>query len=40
MNKPTGPDYSYLAIKHYEGYVTVYGHLSEILVDEYQFVEK
>ena len=31
--------YSYLAIKHPNGYFTVYGHLSEILVKPYQFVE-
>jgi murein DD-endopeptidase MepM/ murein hydrolase activator NlpD len=31
--------YSYMAIKHPDGYFTVYGHLSEILVQPYQFVE-
>jgi murein DD-endopeptidase MepM/ murein hydrolase activator NlpD len=31
--------YSYLAIKHPDGYVTVYGHLSEILINENQYVE-
>lgn len=32
--------YSYLAIKHPNGYFTVYGHLSEVLVKPYQFVEQ
>lgn len=39
MNKPTSQDYSYLALKHADWYVTVYGHLSEILVEEFQYVE-
>lgn len=36
---PTEWWYSYLAIKHPDWFVTVYGHLSEILVHENQFVE-
>lgn len=32
--------YSYMAIKHPNGYFTVYGHLSQILVKPYQFVEE
>jgi murein DD-endopeptidase MepM/ murein hydrolase activator NlpD len=37
---PVSWGYSYLALKHPDGYVTVYGHLSEILVFPYQFVRK
>ncbi len=37
--EPTPSGYSYLAIKHRDGFVTVYGHLSEVLVTEWQFVE-
>ena len=37
---PESPDYSFLSIKHANGYVTVYGHLSEILVDEFDYVKK
>lgn len=40
LNAPTTEAYSYLAIKHYDWYITVYGHLSEILVDEYEYIEK
>ncbi|NVP17581.1 peptidoglycan DD-metalloendopeptidase family protein [Candidatus Gracilibacteria bacterium] len=40
LRKPTDPDYSYVAIKHYDGFLTVYGHLSEIMVEQYEFVEK
>lgn len=32
--------YSYLVLKHPNGYMTVYGHLSEIAVFPYQFVRK
>jgi hypothetical protein len=37
---PTDTGYSYLALKHPDGYFTVYGHLSEVLVKPYQFVRK
>lgn len=40
IEPPDSPDYSYMAIKHYDWYVTVYWHLSEILVKEYDFVKK
>jgi murein DD-endopeptidase MepM/ murein hydrolase activator NlpD len=37
---PTDTGYSYLALKHRDGYVTVYGHLSEVKIVPYQFVKK
>lgn len=37
---PTPGWYSYLAIKHRDGYVSVYGHLSEINVEKYEFVRR
>lgn len=37
---PTSEEYSYIALKHSNGYVTVYAHTSEILVDRYDFVER
>ena len=36
--EPTEWWYSYLAIKHPDGFVTVYGHMSEISVKKYQWV--
>lgn len=40
LKKPDSQEYSYLALKHYDWYVTVYWHLSEILVSEFEYVEK
>lgn len=37
---PVPGGYSYLAIKHRDGYVSVYGHLSEIKVEKYEFVHR
>lgn len=31
-------DYAYVAIKHSNGYVTIYGHISEALVDQFDYV--
>lgn len=36
---PSPGGYSYMAIKHRDGLMTVYGHLSETLVTEWQFVK-
>lgn len=38
--EPTSGWYSYMAVKHRDGYVTVYGHLSEIVAKRLQFVRK
>lgn len=40
LNSPRRGNYSYLAIKHPDGFITVYGHLSEVFVDRFDFVEK
>jgi len=37
---PTTTDYAYFAIKHSNWYVTVYGHVSDILVKEFDFVRE
>lgn len=37
---PVSTGYSYLVIKHKNGLVTVYGHLSSIKVEPYQFVRQ
>ena len=37
---PVSGGYAYLVLKHPNGYMTVYGHLSEISVFPYQFVRK
>lgn len=36
---PSPGGYSYMAIKHRDGYMTVYGHLSETLLPEWVFVK-
>ena len=38
--EPTDTGYSYLAMKHRGGLVTVYGHLSEIKAKKFEFVKK
>ena len=40
LEPPLTQDYSYLAIRHANGYVTVYGHLSEVMVEEYDFIKE
>lgn len=40
INKPVSQDYSFVAIKHFDWYISVYWHLSEVMVDEYEYVEK
>lgn len=39
VNSPTKNGYGYFAIKHPNGFVTVYGHVSEIKVEKHDFVE-
>ena len=39
VRKPATADYSFLALKHADGLVTVYGHLSEISVKEMELVK-
>ncbi|MDD2566072.1 MAG: peptidoglycan DD-metalloendopeptidase family protein [Candidatus Gracilibacteria bacterium] len=39
VNPPVKGGYSYLALKHSNGFVTVYGHLSEVSVNQFDFVE-
>jgi murein DD-endopeptidase MepM/ murein hydrolase activator NlpD len=36
---PVSGGYSYIAIKHRDSFVTVYGHMSEVSVSVGQFVE-
>lgn len=40
INPPFTEDYSYIALKHYDWYMTVYGHVSDIFVKEYDYVKK
>jgi murein DD-endopeptidase MepM/ murein hydrolase activator NlpD len=39
VNEPTKNGYGYLALKHPNGLMTVYGHVSEIRVKKFDFVE-
>jgi len=38
LKEPNSPDYAFLALKHANWFVTVYGHVSKINVDKYDFV--
>ena len=38
IKKPIDSSYAYVALKHSNWYVTVYGHVSEILVEKYDYV--
>ncbi len=40
IEPPTDTGYSFVAIKHAQWFVSVYGHTSEVLVDQYDFIEK
>lgn len=39
VQEPTPGRYGYIALKHTNGFVTVYGHVSEVLVNKFDFVE-
>lgn len=40
IQPPETQDYAYIALKHYNWYITVYGHVSDILVNELDYVKK
>lgn len=40
LNSPKNEDYAYVAIKHSDWFVTVYGHLNEVFVNQYDFVKQ
>lgn len=40
IQPPNSQDYAYIALKHFDWYMTVYWHVSDILVSEYDFVKK
>lgn len=40
IQPPVTSEYAYIALKHASGLVTIYGHVSSILVWEYDFVKK
>lgn len=39
INPPTKSGYGYIALKHANGFVSVYGHISEVLVNKFDFVD-
>ncbi len=40
IKEPKTEDYAYVALKHYDWYMTIYGHVSDILVEEFDYVKK
>jgi murein DD-endopeptidase MepM/ murein hydrolase activator NlpD len=40
IQPPNTEDYAYVALKHYDWYMTIYGHISDIFVDEFDYVHK
>lgn len=40
LNPPDTENYSYVAIKHSDWFVTVYGHLNEVFVKQYDYVKE
>lgn len=40
IQPPTTPEYAYVAMKHGSGLVTIYGHLSEVKAEAFDFVRK
>lgn len=40
INKPTSQDYSFVVIKHFDWYISVYWHLSEVFISEFDYVQK
>ena len=40
IEKPDSEDYAYVALKHYDWYMTIYGHVSDVLVSEFDYVKK
>lgn len=39
VKKPTDEWYAYVVLKHASGFVTVYGHVNEVLVNQYDFIK-
>ncbi|MDD5376856.1 MAG: peptidoglycan DD-metalloendopeptidase family protein [Candidatus Gracilibacteria bacterium] len=39
IHEPTPGGYGYIALKHANGFVSVYGHISEVLVNKFDFVD-
>ncbi len=39
IEKPTDDNYSYIALKHKDWYISIYGHLSETFVEKFQYVK-
>ena len=40
IQPPNSEDYAYVALKHFDWYMTVYWHVSDVLVSEFDFVKK
>lgn len=40
VQKPVNNDYAYVVLKHYDWYITVYWHVSDVFVEEYDYIKK
>jgi len=40
IEEPNSEDYAYVALKHHDWYITIYWHISSVLVEEFDYVKK
>ena len=40
IQEPVDESYAFVAIKHHNGYMTIYGHVNEVLLEQFDYVKK